>query len=60
MINRLAFNRHFCIYYKLCLLTGHISAHRREYWVVVTVCLLALQDEEVTIIMQTRCTLVDV
>ena len=37
----------------MCLLTGLISAHGGESWVGVTVWLLALQDGEVTIIMQT-------
>ena len=34
--------RHFRIYDKLCLLSMLISAHWRESWVGVTVCLLAL------------------
>ena len=47
-----AFNRHFHIYDKWYLFSGVISAHRRESWRVVTIHLLALQDGEVTIIMQ--------
>ena len=50
MIYRLGIQyRHFCIYDKLCLLSGLFSAHGREFWVGV----LALQDGEVTIIRQT-------
>ena len=53
MIYKLAIqSRHFRINDKLCLLSGLISAHGRESWVGVTICLLALQNGEVTIIMQ--------
>ena len=40
--------------HKLCSLYGLISAHGRESWLGVTVCLLALQDGEITIIAQTN------